>query len=88
MIKQIPGIFYQYLHSKLLEIVGGSIISEKEVKKILFQWKIPKNLRVLIIREMEMLELIVKEGRYNIRLLRPNFNDEKIRKYYTTFKIF
>jgi len=36
-----------------------------------------------------MLELIVKEGRYNIRLLRPNFNDEKIRKIITLpLKIF
>jgi len=41
MIKQIPGIFYQYLHSKLWEIIGGSIISEKEVKKIIVPMENP-----------------------------------------------
>lgn len=85
---KIPGVFYLYLHLKLWENFGDNEMSEKEVKKMLFQWKIPTNLRILIIKEMQIMKLIIKESRYKIRLNRPNFNDNKIKEYYSILKIF
>lgn len=85
---KIPYIFYLYLHSKLWEMTKGEVVSEKDLKKMLFQWKIPGNIRALILKEMQILGLIKKEKRFNVRLLRPEFNEDKIRKYYIQLKIF
>ena len=84
----IPCIFNLYLHSKLWEMTKGEIISIKDIKKMLFQWKIPSNLRVLVIKEMQLMGLIKKEGRYNIKFNRPKFNEDKVSEYYQLLKIF
>ena len=84
----IPHIFYLYLHSKLWEMTKGEVVAEKDIKKMLFQWKIPSNLRVLIIREMELLGLLKKEKRFTIRLNRPEFNEDEVMKYYELLKVF
>ena len=88
MKEKIPGIFYLYLHSKLWDLLGGNVIPKKEVKKTLFQWKIPKDLREIIIKEMEVMGLIIKESRYNVSLVRPKFTEKLIKKYCRTLKIF
>lgn len=85
---KIPCIFYLYLHSKLWEMTKGEVVSEKDIKKMLFQWKIPTNLRILIIKEMQILGLIEKEKRFNLKLNRPKFNEENINKYYRLLKVF
>ena len=85
---KIPCIFYLYLHSKLWEMTKGGVVSEKDLKKMLFQWKIPKNLRPLIIKELELLGLLEGEKRFLIKLNRPDFNEEKVNNYYTLLKIF
>lgn len=85
---KIPYIFYLYLHSKLWEMTKGEVVSEKDLKIMLFQWKIPKNIRPLIVKEMELLGLIKEEGRFSIRLNRPIFNEEKINEYYKLLNIF
>jgi len=36
-------------------------ISVKDAKKILFEWRIPKELRPVILKELEFLGLIEKE---------------------------
>ena len=85
---KIPYIFYLYLHSKLWEMIKGEIVSEKDLKKMLFQWKIPKNIRPLILKEMALLGLLKEEGRYFIKLKKPTFNEDKVNEYYTLLKIF
>ncbi len=86
--EKIPYIFYLYLHSKLWEMTKGEIVSEKDLKTMLFQWKIPKTIRPLILKEMELLGLIKEEGRRLIKLNRPTFNEDEVNKYYELLNIF
>ena len=85
---RIPCIFYLYVHYKIWDLIKGECISKKEFKKHLFQWKIPKELRPLIIKEMEMLGLIKKRGRYELKIVRPSFNDQSHKEYYEQFNIY
>ena len=87
MKQKIPCIFYLYIHSKIFEKSGGNAIDMKEVKKYLFQWKIPRKLRPLIIREMEMLGLVERK-RHILRIERPIFNEDKCNEYYEELGIF
>lgn len=80
--EEIPAIFYLYLHSKLWNMLKGEIVSEKEIKKNLFQWKIPSNLRALIIREMELLGLVERKNRLFLKLTKPKFKEEELDIYY------
>ncbi len=86
--EKIPYIFYLYLHSKLWEMTKGEVVSEKDLKTMLFQWKIPKTIRPLILKEMELLGLIKEEGRRLIKLNRPTFNEDKVNEYYELLNIF
>ena len=83
----IPHIFYFYLHSKLSEATPDGLMSVKEADWRMFQWKIPTKLRPLIIKELEKLNLIVRENRQNLRLLKSNFNIDKLGKYYVELGI-
>lgn len=53
----VKPIIYLYFHSKILKWKGKEM-SEKEFKSCFFQWRIPKNLRYLIMKEMEKIGLI------------------------------
>ncbi len=86
--EKIPYIFYLYLHSKLWVMTKGEVVSEKDLKIMLFQWKIPKTIRPLILKEMELLGLIKEEGRRLIKLNRPIFNEDEVNKYYELLNIF
>lgn len=55
-------IIYLYFHSKILSWKGKEL-TEKEFKTCFFQWRIPKNLRHVIMKEMEKMGLIKKKGR-------------------------
>lgn len=85
---KIPHIYYLYLHSKIWEMSQGRIIPEKELKKFLFQWKIPEKMRVLIIKELILLGLLENEKKYFIKIHRPDFNIDNLNKYYQELKIF
>ena len=50
-------IIYLYFHSKILNWKGKEM-TEKEFKSCFFQWRIPKTLRYLIMKEMEKNNLI------------------------------
>jgi hypothetical protein len=84
--EEIP-IYYLYLHSKIWES-KGSFASEKEIKEYLFQWKIPKKIRALIIKELMSMKLLEKDTKNNILINRPEFSLENINKYYEKFGIF
>ena len=86
--KEIPHIFYLYLHSKLYERSLTREASIKDIKKFLFQWKIPKKLRTLIIKEMEILGLLTIDNRYYIQFNKPKFNEDDCNKYYEELGIF
>lgn len=73
--EEIPYILYLYIHSILYKQTNGShIISLKDAKSFLFQWKIPKNLRAIVIRELELIGLIEKIDRITLEIKRPTIN--------------
>ncbi len=78
---EIPCIFYLYLHSKIFEKTKGRETPTKELQTYLFQWKIPKQLRWLILKELEMLKLI-EIKRYTTEINRPQFKIDDYYKYY------
>ena len=85
---KVPKVFYLYLHSKIFEKSRGEDISVNEVVSYMFQWSIPKQIRYLIIKEMETMGLLKIKGRYTIELNKPRFNLEKTNKYYHRLKVF
>jgi len=86
--KQIPCIFYLYLHAKLYEGLLTKEVSVRDIKKSLFQWKIPKKIRPLIIKELEMLDLIVINKRFFVEFKKPKFDGENCNKFYKELGIF
>ena len=56
------GCWYIYFHSKLKERSCNNMIKVDEAKNFLFQYRIPKNLRVIILKELESLGLIERDG--------------------------
>jgi hypothetical protein len=86
--KKIPHVFYLYLHSKIFEKSRGEDIKINEVISYMFQWSIPKQLRYLIIKEMERLDLLKITNKYMIELSKPKFNEDEIGKYYCEMSLF
>jgi hypothetical protein len=87
-VKEIPYVYYLYLHSKIWDMSKGQIISEKDLKKYLYQWKIPEKLRPLIIKELILMKLISQEKQYFLRIERPEFKEEEINRYYELLGFF
>ena len=85
---KIPCIYYLYLHSKIWEMAQGNLISERDLKKYLFQWKIPEKMRILIIKELIILGLLDKEKKYLLRVKRPSFSLDNLNDYYQKLNIF
>ncbi len=85
--REIPHIFYLYLHSKIFEKQHGNDIPLRELSHYLFQWKIPQKLRPLIIKELEILELL-KRQRYKFKIERPKLYEENINKFYEQLGLF
>ena len=86
--KEIPCIFYIYLHSKIVENLEGEIISIKEVKMYLSEWRLPNKIKPLILKELEILGLIKEVDRRHIKLNKSKFDIEDCNKYYRKLKLF
>lgn len=86
MKEEIPCIFYLYLASKLKEITKG-YSTTKQLKELLFHWRVPRPMRCLIIRELELLNLI-KIDNDIVKFKDTYFSEEKLSKYYQKLKIF
>lgn len=59
-----------------------------DLKTYLFQWKVPRPIRTLVIREMEILGLLEKTNKFFITIKRPSFNIEETNKYFMELRIF
>jgi hypothetical protein len=71
-------IIYLYFHSRILTWKGKEM-TEKEFKSSLFQWRIPKTLRYLIMKEMEKIGLLkVEKGK--VYMNNYYFDEDKIKK--------
>jgi len=86
--KKIPNVFYHYIHYKIWEKSRGYEISKKEVKGYLAEWRIPKNLRPLILKELEILGLIKNSKRHNIEIEKSSFDDEQVSEFCEDLKIY
>jgi len=85
---EIPCFLYLYIHSRIWEAFSSDKISIKDFSTYLFEWRLPKILRPLIIKEMQILGLITRTGKYEIKLSRPNFEILEYNKYYQDMGIF
>jgi hypothetical protein len=58
------GYWYVYIHSKLKERSNNNYLRLDEAKSFLFEWRVPKELRIVILKELEQLELIEIEKEF------------------------
>lgn len=85
----IPCVFYFYIHCKLKEkYKEAAVLSTKEAMNFLFEWRIPKEIRPIIIKELEILNLIKKINKKTIEIRNSTFNLEDLREFYRATKIY
>jgi len=86
--KSIPNILYLYLHLKIWEYFKSEVISLKDFKNYMFEWRIPKKLRPIVVKELECIGLITRKNRNLVIIKRPTFNVDDCNEYYRELKIF
>ncbi len=85
----IPCIFYFYIHYKLKEkFKEGAVLSTKDAMNFLFEWRIPKEIRPIMIKELESLKLIERINKKTIRIEHSDFVLEDIREFYRAVGIY
>jgi len=85
----IPCIFYFYIHCKLKEkFKEGVILSTKDAMNFLFEWRIPKEIRPVMLKELELLNLIERTNKKTIKIKESNFNIEDVRGFYEAVGIY
>ena len=78
----IPCVFYFYIHYKLKEKFNvETVLSIKETTSFLFEWRIPKEIRPIIIRELELLNLIERVGKKYIKINNSKFDIDDMREF-------
>jgi len=85
---EIPNVLYLYIHSRIWEAFKNDNVAICDVYSYLHEWKIPKRIRPLIIKEFELLDLIEKSGRYTLLIKRPCFKLDDCNVYYKKLNIF
>ena len=73
------GLLYLGLHNQLTKKFGENVIIPRKefYTKIGKHFLLPKNLRYLVLKEMEKVELIEKVDRDNIKILHSDLNIEE-----------
>lgn len=61
-------LIYHYYTQKLREKSVHGIISIKEAKKFLFEWRLPNHLRTVLLKELEYMGLAKKLNKHEIQL--------------------
>ena len=84
----IPAIFYFYLHYKLREKFKDMPVSTKEVMSFLFEWRLPTNIRPVIIKELEVLGMIERINKKIIKMRSSDFTPEDVREFYEAVEIY
>jgi len=86
--KDLPCAFYYYIHCRLYEKHGSKEISMKKARDFLFEWRILKPLRPIIIKELEALGLVKRINKKRLIILKPDMKVEEISKYYGDFALY
>ena len=85
----IPCVFYFYIHYKLKEKFNvATVLSTKEAMNFLFEWRIPKEIRPVIIKELEILNLIERLNKKTIKIKDSIFDIEDLREFYKSTGIY
>lgn len=85
----IPCIFYFYIHYMLKEkFKEGAVLSTKEVMNFLFEWRLPTSIRPVIIKELEILNLIERINKKTIKINQSDFTLEDVRRFYSAVGIY
>lgn len=87
--KKMPCIFYFYIHFKLKERYwDGAEITTKDAMSFLFKWRLPKIIRPVIIKELELLNLVERINKRIIKIKPSTFNPEDIGRFYKAVGIY
>lgn len=84
----IPCILYLYIHKRIYERFQNKKPKVSEIKSFMFEWRIPKKLRYLILKELEILGLIRLNGRRRAELKEPIIDEEELNEYYEELDVF
>lgn len=85
--RDIP-IFYLYIHFMMKQRYRELEVSRKDVTSYLFEWRIPSDLRSVIIRELELFGLLDASHRRLVKLFESPFKLEDINKYKESIGMF
>ena len=78
----IPCVYYYYIHSKLKEKFSvAAVLSTKQVTDFLFEWRLPKEIRPIVLRELEMLGLLRRMNKKTVIIEDSSFALEDLRKF-------
>jgi hypothetical protein len=75
--RNIP-ILYLYFHSRILEW-KGKVMTEKDFQTSFFQWRIPKQIRYILMKDMEkygLIEIEKKTRKRKVTLNNYEFKEE------------
>ena len=86
-------IIYLYIHTKIGEPIwnghlGDCTMSICEVKKKMYLWRIPDELRPIIIKVWEQMGIVEKVNKKKIKFIKTEFDLSKVNKMYENFGIF
>lgn len=76
------GFFYFYIHSKLRERAKCNLMSLEEARTFLFEWRLPKHGRIIVLRELELMGLIERINKNTIRLMPTDFPLNNVSRLY------
>lgn len=83
-------ILYLSFHNSLKKRYGiNTIICKKEIfTKLGRQFLVPKGLRVIALKELEVLGLIKKEDKSNYKILKGDNIEDKTNEFYKNANLF
>lgn len=80
---KIPYVLYLYLHLKIYQKTKGNhLISIKDAKSYLHEWRLPKKIRTIVIKEMELMGLVQKTNKNILEVKRPLVNIDIYDNYF------
>lgn len=85
----IPCVFYFYIHYMLKKKYKvATVLSTKDVMQFFFEWRIPTSIRPVIIKELEILDLIERVNKKSIKIKDSSFTLEDVREFYKAVGIY
>jgi hypothetical protein len=72
----------------MLLCTNSKIITIKEFEDGMFQWRIPKELRPVVTKEMEILGLVKKISKTELEISDSKYHPEDLREFYISVGIF